>query len=47
MVGFFKEVDIRQGGDCYGMWIILRLEGLRSGICPSSITSFVGGRGMK
>ena len=49
---FFKEVDIRQGGDCCGMWLILRLEGMdkclsgfegSKDICPSCITSFVGG----
>ena len=28
MFGFFKEVNIRQGGDCHGMWLILRVEAL-------------------
>ena len=27
MFGFFKEVSIRQGGDYYGMRLILRVKG--------------------
>ena len=47
-------MDIHQGGDCYGMWLILRLEGLRQmleqstsseGIFLSYITSLVKGGG--
>ena len=45
MVGFFKEVDICQGGDCWGIWLILRLEGL--GKCSSCITSFIGGQNIR
>ena len=26
MFSFFKEVNIRKVGDCYGMWIILRIR---------------------
>ena len=26
MFGFFKEVNIHQGRDCYDMWLILRVK---------------------
>ena len=37
MFGFFEEVNIRLGRDCYGMWIILR----------AGISSLLGGQNNK
>ena len=43
MFGFFKEVNIQQGGDCYGMWLILRGKGGKYW-SPSGISSLLGGQ---
>ena len=42
MFGFFKKVNIRQGGDCYGMCLILRIKGGKMTL-PFKHILFVGG----
>ena len=41
MFGFFKEVNIRQGGDCYGMWLILRVKRVYHGMICLGYRGFV------
>ena len=43
MFGFFKEVNIRQGEDCYGMWLILRVKWIK---CRSEATIYLDYMGM-
>ena len=37
---FFKEMNIHQGGDCCGMWHILKLKGF--GKCLSGVEHYEG-----